>query len=423
MERNVLKEIALDQRARFEKRARGVEREALEAAKRHIHKPHVVVISGVRRCGKSTLLLQMADRFFDDGFHYFNFEDERLLGFTRRDFSALHEVLIECFGDRRTFLLDEVQNVDSWESFVRRMQDSGCKFVITGSNASLLSSELGTKLTGRHLNVALTPFSFREYAAFRAADVSGQTLLTPQGRAAANTVLESFRTEGGFPERLRHGDPEILATLYEDILYRDVAARHEIKNMRVLRELALYYMSNVAAPCSFNRLKDSLGMGSATTVSSYTGHLEQSYLISTVPVFDSSLKRQAVAPKKVYAVDTGLANSVSLSFSRNTGPLTENLVYMELWRRGYMIYYGKTASGHEVDFVCLKGKEIAGLIQVCANLSSAETKRRKIESLLRAMETYGVTEGLLLADSDGEEISTGGRRIRVVGLSRWLIER
>lgn len=422
MERNTLKEIALDQRGRFAKKPRGIPREALDGVGRHIPKPHAIVISGVRRCGKSTLLLQIADRFFKDDFFYFNFEDERLLNFKPRDFALLHEVLIECFGDRRTFLLDEIQNASGWEGFVRRMQDAGHKLILTGSNASLLSRELGTKLTGRHVDIELMPFSFREYALFRKAEISADRLLTAAGRAEANRLFETYRLEGGFPERLAYGDPEVLAALYDDILYRDVAARHDIKNTRVLREIALYYMSNVGTLCSFNRLKASLGMGSVTTVSSYTDYMEQSYLLSTMAVFDPSIKRQAIAPKKIYAVDTGLANSVSLSFSKNIGALTENIVFLELTRRGYALSYGKTSSGREVDFVCRQGKAIAHLVQVCSSISSAETKQRELEFLLEMMDEVGMKEGILLADMDGDEVLSKGKRIRTVGIARWLIE-
>lgn len=420
MERLALKEVALDQRGRFDRKPRGIPREAIGAVGRHISKAHAIVIAGVRRCGKSTLLLQIVDRHFQDGFFYFNFEDERLLDFRPKDFSLLHEVLIECFGDRRVFLLDEVQNAPGWEGFVRRMQDADFKFILTGSNASLLSRELGTKLTGRHVNIELNPFSFREYALFRREDLSEGRLLTPAGRAEIGRLFESYRLEGGFPERLAYSDPEVLTALYEDILYRDVAVRHDIKNTRALRELALYYMSNVSALCSFNKLKASLGMGSVTTVSSYTGFLEQAYLLSTAAVFDPSIKRQSIAPKKVYAVDTGLANSVSMSFSKNIGALTENVVFLELARRGHAISYGKTASGREVDFVCMSGRKVAGLYQVCSAMDTVETRRRELDALFEMMEGMDENEGALIADADGADVNQGRRRVHVVSVARWL---
>lgn len=421
MEKIILKEIALDQRKRFDERSRGIGREILDSASRHLKKPHTVVITGIRRCGKSTLLAQIADKNFNkNDYYYFNFEDERLVDFSSKDFSLLHEVLIECFGEHRIFFLDEVQNVENWEGFVRRMQDSGYKFILTGSNASLLSYELGTKLTGRHVDVKLTPFSFREFSQHCKEEITEEKFLSPSGRAKVNKLFESYRLKGGFPEYLEYDDPEILTQLYEDILYRDVAKRHEIKNTKVLRELALYYMSNVSALCSYNKLKEPLGVGSVTTISSYTENLEKSFLISSVGVFDFSVKRQMIAPKKIYAADTGLANSVSLSFSKNIGPLTENLVYIELNRRGHDIAYCKMASGSQVDFVCYKGKKILELIQVCSSISERDTKKREVNSLLEAMDEFEVKEGKIIAEAKKEEIIINKKRIIIVPIAEWL---
>ncbi|MFH0799395.1 MAG: ATP-binding protein [Pseudomonadota bacterium] len=421
MERNSLREIALDQRRIFSKKPRGTKRDALDAFGRHIGKPHAVVISGVRRCGKSTLLLQIADKYFGDDYFYFNFEDDRLIGFTPRDFSLLHEVLIECFGEQKVFLLDEIQNAPGWEGFLHRMQEAGFKFVITGSNASLLSRELGTKLTGRHLGVELYPFSFIELARHCDVDVSERNLLTPAGRAGIAKLFARYRLHGGFPQYLAYNDPEILSQLYDDILYRDVAARHDIKNIRELKELAIYYMSNVSALSSFNRLKKAFGMGSVTTVSSYTEYLEQSYLISSVNVFDYSVKRKAIAPKKVYAIDTGLANIVSLSFSKNLGPLAENIVFLELMRRGLDVSYYKTQSGCEVDFACVAGRKIAGLIQVSHSISDKTTFERETRALFEAMQETGMRRATILTENEHEAIASKGMRIYVIPIAQWLL--
>lgn len=421
MDKNLLRELAYIQHRDFINKKRGTPREKLPGLKGHIDEPHAIMISGVRRCGKSTILTQMADAYLGEKFFYFNFEDERLLTFTPKDFSLLHEVLIECFGGQRVFLLDEIQNVTGWESFIRRMQDEGYKFILTGSNASLLSRELGTKLTGRHISVELSPFSFREFARFHDSDISEQAFLAPEGRARLNNLFEKFRLKGGFPEYLTYDDPEILAQLYEDVIYRDVATRHGIKNTRALRELSLYYMSNVASLCSFNKLKQAFGLGNVTTVSSYTEFLEQSYLISTMNIFDFSVKRQMIAPKKIYAVDTGLANSVSLSFSKNTGALLENIVYCELIRRGYSPSYYKTKSGCEVDFACIKGRRIDELIQVCQSLSDPATRRRELNAICDAMNELGIRQSLILTEGEKEDIHSKGLKVMVVPITRWLL--
>lgn len=421
MDKSILKEIALSQRAIFEKKTRGLDREALSSVAGHISKPHVITISGVRRCGKSTLLLQIADRHFNKDFYYFNFEDERLVDFTPKDFSALHEALIECFGSHKTFFMDEVQNVAGWERFVRRMQDEGFKFILTGSNASLLSSELGTKLTGRHVGIELLPFSFKEFVTFKKSGVSKDDFLSPEGRARINTLFAEYLTHGGFPEYLKFDDVNVLTQLYDDIIYRDVASRHDIKNTRMLRELALYYMSNVSALCSFNKLKTALGAGSVTTISAYTGHFEQSYLLSTTNILDPSVKRQMIAPKKIYAIDTGLAANISLSFSMNLGALTENLVFLELVRRNAYPGYYKTRNGLEVDFVCTTGRRVDEAIQVAYSIADPATRERELAALAGAAAELGLNHGLLLSDQKEEEIVRGSSRIKIMPVAKWLL--
>jgi uncharacterized protein len=420
MERRLLKEVLLDQRAVFDRKRPGTSRDALAEVGSHMGKPHAITLAGVRRCGKSTLLRQIADKFLTAGYHYCHFEDERLLGFEARDFALLHEVLIECFGEQKVMLLDEVQNAPGWEGFVRRMIESGRKFIITGSNAALLSRELGTKLTGRHVTVDIFPFSFAEFLRHIGIAPSDDLLLQPAGRASLARHLTAYRLGGGFPEPLVYDSPDLLAQLYDDILYRDVATRHDIKNTRALRELALYYMSNVATLASFNKLKSSLGLGSVTTVSSYTDFLMQAFVLDTVPVYDASIKRRSVAPKKVYAVDTGLANRVSLSFSHNLGALTENLVFLELARRGADVSYYRTASGREVDFACRRGRSLAELVQVTLSLADPRVREREVDAMAEALEEQDLEVGLVLTESEREDITIGKRLLKVRPLTAWL---
>jgi uncharacterized protein len=420
MERRLIKEILLDQRSVFEKKRPGTPRDVLAEVDRHMDKPHAITLAGVRRCGKSTLLRQIAERHLASGYHYCHFEDERLLNFEARDFALLHEVMIECFGDQKVMLLDEVQNAPGWEAFVRRMTESGRKFIITGSNAALLSREMGSKLTGRHVTVDVFPFSFREYLRHVGVAVDEALLLQPAGRATLAHHLETYRHDGGFPEPLVYDAPDLLEQLYDDILYRDVATRHDIKNTRALRELALYYMSNVATLASFNKLKASLGLGSVTTVSAYTDALVQAFVIGTVPVFDSSVKRRSIAPKKIFAVDTGLANRVSLSFSRNLGALTENVVFVELLRRGVDVSYYRTASGREVDFACRRGRALSDLMQVTLSLADPQVRQRELDALAEAMEQQKLDVGLVLTESEHEDIVSGPRTIKVRPLPAWL---
>ncbi len=285
MHKSLLKEIVLEQEKDRQNIDAGIPRAALSVASRHATLPHAVVVSGVRRSGKSTLLNQIISDLYKKGVYYFNFEDERLLGFDVDDFNHLYEVFLELYGDKKVFFFDEVQNVPQWEVFVRRMQGKGCKFFITGSNASLLSKELGTKLTGRNVNVELFPFSFMEFLSFKGFQLSKNGLSLTSERAAIKKHFAEYLKYGGMPEYLKYQDTTLLKRVYEDILYRDIVARYGIKQVKPLRELGLYLLSNIGGTFSYNHLKKVLGLGSMNTIKRYADFMENSYLIFLISKF------------------------------------------------------------------------------------------------------------------------------------------
>jgi predicted AAA+ superfamily ATPase len=282
--------MLIEQQHSLWRRDIGVEREQLATIERAASAPHAVIISGLRRAGKSTLLAQLAHRLGQERVYYINFEDERFLGFGAEDASHLHLLLVELFGERSIFLLDEVQNVPEWERFVRRFMEMGAKFYITGSNAALLSRDLGTRLTGRYVPIELFPFSFGEFLRWRGESVPTLPHLTTVERGMLQQRLNDYLRLGGIPESLKYPDLPLLRTLYDDVLYRDIAARHRIEDVRALRELAYYLMSNPSSLISFNKLKDQLGLGSANTVKNHIDYLENSWLVFTVNVYDFSVK-------------------------------------------------------------------------------------------------------------------------------------
>ena len=220
-----IKAMLLEQQQAFWRRETGVERSRLIEIERALPLPHAVVISGLRRVGKSTLLAQFAHRLGEEQFYYANFEDDRFLGFQAEDANDLYQALLELFGERKVFIIDEVQNVSGWEHFVRRFMDQGIKFLITGSNASLLSRELGTRLTGRYFPVELFPFSFPEFLQFKGYPRPDLTRLTTVERAHLQQNLDEYLRLGGIPEPLKYPELSLLRTLYDDILYRDIATR------------------------------------------------------------------------------------------------------------------------------------------------------------------------------------------------------
>ena len=426
MEKSVFREILLEQQeGRPLEDPALVAREELKAVRPLVSIPHAVVISGIRRCGKSTLLHQIQRRYYKEGEYYtLNFEDERFLDFHAIEFNALYEVLIELFGERKVFFLDEVQVVEQWESFVRRMMDRGCKFYLTGSNASLLSREVGTKLTGRRQGIELYPFSFREYLEFHGVRANRNALLLASQRGKLARHFQAYLKEGGMPEHVRFQRKEILRAIYDDILYRDVVIRYRLSDTKTLRELALYLLSNAERKISFNRLKDHFRLGSVNTVKRYIGFLEDCYLVFAVSKFSHSVKTQQIAPKKVYPVDNGFTHSIAFGFSANEGWALESLVAQELKRRRQEMFYYETRKGREVDFLVRTGSRVSGLLQVTRSLADEESRDRESKALAEAMEELGIKEGWILAlEAQESEISFGRRNVRVLPILKWFLER
>ncbi len=422
MDKTRLKEVMLEQRKWQDALGAGIPRDALPTIRKYIPLPHAVVISGIRRVGKSTLLTQILRTFYPGGVYYFNFEDERLIDFTLDDFNRLYEVCLELLGEQKVFFFDEIQNIPKWELFVRRMQDSGFKFFITGSNASLLSKELATKLTGRSVTQPLYPFSFKEFLLFKGYDVSKDALLHSHERGIIKGWFNEYLRGGGMPEYLKYKDPVVLKKVYEDILYRDIVARYEIKDVKALRELGLYLLSNVAGLITYNSLKKFLHLGSANTVKSYADHMENSFLIFTTARFSYSLKQQFVAPKKVYCIDNGLVEAIAFQFSKNKGKFLENLVFLELKRRNKEVYYYKTANNREVDFILKEGERAFALLQVSESLADEKVRMRETGALIEAMDELKISHSMILTEDSEEEIHLKNRTITVKPVYKWLLE-
>ena len=422
MQKSLLKEIILEQEKDRQAVDLGIKRTTLDFVSKQIPLPHAVVISGIRRCGKSTLLNQTINSFYGKGVYYLNFEDERLVDFEVADFNSLYEVFLELYGERKVFFFDEIQNVAQWEVFVRRMQNKGHKFFITGSNASLLSKELGTKLTGRCVSIELYPFSFKEYLSFKGYEMQKNALSYTTERASIKKHFSEYLRHGGMPEYLKYSDSTLLKRVYEDILYRDIVARYDIKQVKALRELGLYLLSNIGALFSYNNLTKILGVGSMNTIKSYADFLENSFLVSLVNRFSYSLKQQFVANKKIYCIDNGLAESIAFQFSKNKGKFLENLVFLELKRRHPEIYYYKTVNSLEVDFLTKNGKKDISLVQVADNLDNEKTRQREIDALTYAMDELKLKKALILTEDTEEEIKLKGKAILVQPIYKWLLE-
>lgn len=401
-------------------RNRGIQREILKTLKQTITAPQVIIITGLRRVGKSTLLAQIATKYLKNNFYFVNFEDERLINFQVQDFDLLHETLISLYGKRKVFLFDEIQNVPGWERFVRRLHDQGYKFIVTGSNASLLSQELGTRLTGRSIRVELFPFSFQEYLYFKNIKTPNSKVLTTKQKGQLRKHANDYLLFGGIPDALKYKQLEIHQTLYNDVLYRDIATRYKLDSTKNLKELSFYLISNISNLISFNKLKQLLKLGSVNTIKNYIDYLENSWLFFILNKYAYSVKEQQIAAKKIYSIDTGLTNSIGFNFSQNKGKLMENIVYLQLRKKYQHIYYYKTQKGHEVDFFLPKNNTF---IQVSQHLDTKETQEREVRSIIAAaQEQNGVNNLVIVTESEKDTITKNGLKIKIIPLYQWLLE-
>ena len=373
----------------------------------------IIVITGIRRCGKSTLLRQLSKRY--DDFLYINFDDDRLMDFTVADFPTLMLVFEKTSPGVKTLFVDEIQNIVDWERFIRRIHDEGYKVFLTGSHANLLSQEPGTRLTGRHTTLTLFPFSFKEALQFRSVRTDR---ITEKKKAAILAEFDRYLSGGGFPDYLKSGDPEYLKRIYDGIIYRDIVSRFGIREVKGFRQLAHYLVSNTANPATYNALKNTLGFKSVVSVRDYVGFLEQAYLIIEVFRHDFSLKKQYVSDKKLYCIDTGLRNAVAFRFPGDKGRLLENLVLIELLRRNKSVYFFKNPK--ECDFITEEQGTITSAVQVCYELTQ-ENRDRELGGLLSAMQVHGLAEGLILTYLQEESIVQDGYTIRVLPAWKWLV--
>jgi predicted AAA+ superfamily ATPase len=363
---------------------------------------HIEVITGIRRCGKSTLMKQIMSRHYSK-IVFFNFEDSRIFGFDVDDFQKLDEI-IEPEPD--AYFFDEIQNVDSWEIYIRQLHDQGAKVFITGSNASLLSKELGTRLTGRHLRHEIFPFAYTEFLQYTKQKISVSS-------------FDDYLTAGGFPEYLSVRNPEILQTLLKDIVMRDIAIRHNVRNTKTLMDITLFLLSNIGKECSYNSLKKNFGIGSANTTSDYLSWLEDAYLFFFVPRFSWSAKNISINPRKVYAIDNGMVNANTLSFTDDKGRLLENVVYLSLRQLPFTIYYYRELK--ECDFVVFENKKCKMLLQVCWEING-DTKLRETEGLLDAMNYFQKNEGIIVTFNQRDTLRIHGKTIHLIPATEFLTD-
>jgi predicted AAA+ superfamily ATPase len=413
------KSIVKEQREELDRimtRENIIDREALIGAQKYLSYPNVLVITGIRRCGKSIF-----SYLLDKGkiFGYINFDDERLSNMLAAELDLLLSAVYELYGEVEYIILDEIQNIKGWELFVNRLRRTK-KVIVTGSNSNLLSSELATHLTGRHIDIKLFPFSFKEFLLYKKFSLSNA--YTTKEKAGLLQLLEEYITLGGMPESYKFGN-QILVGIYEDIITKDILLQHHISKNVEFKNLARYLITNSGTEISYSKMGEMLNIGHVSTVSNWTSYLENAFLFFKVDRFDFKLKKQYLSNKKFYCIDTGLINSIGFKFSENKGRLMENLVAIELQRRkisdNIEAYFWKDTVNKEVDFIIKKDTKITELIQVTYANSKIEIKDREIESLQKAGKELKCSNKTIITWNYEAEIEN----IQYVPLWKWLTEK
>lgn len=423
MDRNTLKSILIEQKQEQNKALsqKIIKREKI-VSKKLLESSLIKVITGVRRCGKSTLSHQVLE---GKNYGYANFDDERLAGIGPGELNNILETILSINDSKPQYLLfDEIQNVPAWELFVNRLQRQGYNLIITGSNSKLLSKELATHLTGRHMPIELFPFSFQEFLSYKNFRFEETDFYITEKRARIKKELEKYFALGGFPEALEiQPRGQYLRELHQKIVTQDIVSRYGIRHSKTLKELALYVLSNLSSKTTYHKLKNIFEIKSVHTIKNYLEYLEEAYLIFQIKPFSFKAKEQLRSPKKIYSVDHAMAKSVSLQSSPDMGKMIENIVFVELKRREKEIYYFSDYQGYEVDFLIRKGIKISQMIQVCLSLSDPETKKRELRALLRANSQHNCNDLLVITlDEEGKE-RIKGKTINFIPLWKWLLKK
>lgn len=421
MNKEIIKNIIVDQKELFAyrfKTERIVQREGLKRCKIYLKHPNILLISGLRRAGKSFFAHLLSDKITCP---FVNFDDERLMGLKTKDLNTVLECLYDIYNEFEYLLFDEIQNIPGWELYINRLRNK-YRIVITGSNANLLSSELATHLTGRFVSHTVFPLSFREFLIFKSFELKKASIYSTREKSKIVSLFNEYLRRGGIFEYYKFGG-EYIRELFSSIITKDVIVRYRVKYSVILEELALLLVNYFASKISVNNITKSLKVKSPHTIKEYIKYLEDTFLIFTVNKFSYKVKEQLSTFKKVYIVDNGIINSLIFDFSQNKGRLLENLVAVEFKRKGLFdnseVFYWDNYNV-ECDFVIKKGRKVISACQVCSEIN-IKNKKREFNGLIGALKEFNLKEGLILTESSEEEINTGGFKIKIKPVWKWLL--
>ena len=377
----------------------------------------IKLITGPRRVGKSTQALLMLR---DKNFAYLNFDSQPLLN--AWDANLVMRMLDDVYPGYDYLLLDEVQNLDVWDMWVSELYRQGKNLIITGSNAKMLSSEMATVLTGKYLQVEMLPFSLEELFDWNKLDL--HHLMSEQD-AECKVLTDDYLRNGGYPEVVasRQLVRSYLDTLFDSIVWKDVAKRHNVRNITDLNNLAVYLVSNFCNPLSANELSEELGISSVNTTKKYMDYLHEHHLFNYLSRYNNKLKLMKKAPRKVYVVDNGFVAAKAFSMTENLGRLLENQVFIELVRRGYdtekTMFYYRSRNDKEVDFVLRQGAHIERLVQVCYDMNSPKTEKREVDAIVECAGELKCDNLTIVTYDDERTIEKDGYKINVVPIAKF----
>ena len=377
----------------------------------------IKLITGPRRVGKSTQALLMLR---DKNFAYLNFDNNSLL--EKWDANLVMKLLEDVYPNYEYILLDEVQNLYAWDLWVSELYRMGKNLVITGSNARMLSSEMATVLTGKYIPIEMLPFSLEEFYDWNKLDLR---MLKPEQKTDSLVLTDDYLRNGGYPETVaaRQLTESYLDTLFDSIIWKDVAKRHKVRNVTDLNNLAMYLVSNICNYVSASDLTTELGFSSVNTTKKYMDYLHEPYLFFYLSRYNNKLKLMKKAHRKVYVVDNGFIKSKAFSLSDNLGHLLENQVFIELLRRGYntdkTLFYYRSRNDKEVDFVLRKGNCIERLIQVCYDMSEHKTEKREVGSIIECAGELKCKNLVIVTNNDKRTIIKDGYKIDVVPITEF----
>ncbi|MFW6014639.1 MAG: ATP-binding protein [Nanoarchaeota archaeon] len=389
-------------------------REKFKEAKKLIDYKEILAITGVRRSGKTyfmyELMQYLTQKVPKENIVYLNFEDERLAFLQRDELDKIFEYYYEFSGAKGKlyFFFDEIQNVPYWEKWLSRSFEKH-KFVISGSNSKLLSSELVSAITGRYFEIRIFPFTYKETLERK------YSLYKTENVGLLKRKFSEYLEYGGFPESILYGKKDLLQEYYKSIILKDVINRHNIKYKDLIKRLSLFVASNYSKPLSLYSLNKQYDAG-INTIKNYVNYLEESFLYIFIDKFDYSLKKQQYNPPKAYGVDVAIMDAINFKFSKDIGRKIENIVLIELLNRKCEVFYHKDK--YECDFVVKEGLDIVQAIQVCYELND-ENSQREIKGLKSAMKKYNLKEGLLITYDTEKEIEN----IKVKPVWKFLLEK